>query len=491
MIINLGTKLDSIIMVPLTCLVRYKGFVGAVTTNMNFKTDEIAFGMKKNKFMTDSELMKALGLIGKKLNIMPHTLKSRTPSSSLVEIPISQGIVVYKTTKHTLESLLAKTDEGIKMQLEKLNKGFSRLKNDEESEQNIFYITNGMSIFPIDIDITKKSKYPTRHRLRPEFLKIYEYRLNPDTFDAKSISKKNDQLESEMTDANKTLKNVMLKKLVAKMDRMEYLPLTSGGFTRIFHDFGVNMRYLGLATKMTRLPHIQEICMAEMVARSSKRLLNRRITFTIVRSGELVADVRLASGKFENTEREILIKKFDEELQSVVVQFLNDLFGKSDRSDYFWANDLKNQIKYDYGYDLDHNININYMPPGALLSACVHHLRINLEPKTYTQIGKVEEPFSLSDFLSFKQTVKCFTFKKHKLKKITEYYSKHRENKRYAMALRLLRIKLTMEETLGRVDHYVEVLGEIADLHLESGNHDEAIEVCNKALSIINPYCPK
>lgn len=124
------------------------------------------------------------------------------------------------------------------------------------NNDHIYYMTNAMSIFPIDIDITKRSKYPTRRRLRPEFLKAYEHKLNPDTFEVSSGGKKNDQLESDMTDANKTLKNKNVINLVNKLDRMEYLPLDSYGFTKIFHEFGVNMRYLGLITESTKLPHI-------------------------------------------------------------------------------------------------------------------------------------------------------------------------------------------------------------------------------------------
>jgi hypothetical protein len=83
----------------MACIVRYKGFKAFVTINLNFRDSQVAFGINGGKFVADLELMKGMSQIGKKLNIMPHTHKSRTSSGAMIEVPLSQGIKVYKQTK--------------------------------------------------------------------------------------------------------------------------------------------------------------------------------------------------------------------------------------------------------------------------------------------------------------------------------------------------------------------------------------------------------
>jgi hypothetical protein len=73
----------------MTCVVSYKGFKALVSINLNFKDNQVAFGLSGGTFMADVELMKGMSQIGKKLNIMPHTHKSRTSSGAMIEVPIS------------------------------------------------------------------------------------------------------------------------------------------------------------------------------------------------------------------------------------------------------------------------------------------------------------------------------------------------------------------------------------------------------------------
>lgn len=87
------------ILVPMATVVSYKGFKALVNLNLNLKENEVAFGVNGGQFVAELELMKGMSQIGKKLNIMPHTHKSRTSSGAMIEVPLSQGIKVYKTVK--------------------------------------------------------------------------------------------------------------------------------------------------------------------------------------------------------------------------------------------------------------------------------------------------------------------------------------------------------------------------------------------------------
>ena len=42
---------------------------------------------------------------------------------------------------------------------------------------------------------------------------------------------------------------------------------------KIFHSYGINMRYLCWIASNTTMPHIKEICQVEMIARSCKKML--------------------------------------------------------------------------------------------------------------------------------------------------------------------------------------------------------------------------
>lgn len=124
---------------------------------------------------------------------------------------------------------------------------------------------------------------------------------------------------------------------------------------------------------------------------------------------------------------------------------------------------------YDFKYRLKPKIDVGDFPIGALVNSVVYHFNIKIADKQYAGIGQVEKPFSISDIENFKHKLKGFKFMKHKLRRITEYYNNHRENKHFEVALKLLRMKLSAEEALGNKQEYLELLGEIADLKLEMG----------------------
>jgi hypothetical protein len=88
-IIELGGDLQSKILVPLSCMVDYKGFRAVVQPTMKFKTGQMVFGVKKNKIVVDDNLMKGLTQIGKKMNSLSHPHKSRSANGTLIEVPIT------------------------------------------------------------------------------------------------------------------------------------------------------------------------------------------------------------------------------------------------------------------------------------------------------------------------------------------------------------------------------------------------------------------
>jgi len=362
---------------------------------------------------------------------------------------------------------------------------------DDSEEISTFYFTKTGNIFPLDINLDENKTHQINRKLRPEFIKRYEIGLNPDTFKVTGNSRKNYQTETEIIVANRKLKSTMMAELVEKLDRMEYLPLDSYGFTKIFHEFGVNIRYLGDVYKTTRLPHIQEICAVEMVARSSKKLLFNELTEVTFMASQQIDTNNLNPQQFDRQKRKTMSNMFIEELKKIALKFLNILFGNSEESIIFWKEDLKRQIKYDFNFILSKKIDIEYMPHGALLDSFCYHTGVELRNQNYSYIGKSATPFIASDFLKFTLKANSYSMDSHPLKKVVEtQYHKARGDGSFEKASKLLRLKLTIEETLLDKYEYLETLAELADLHLDAKKYQESLEMSNKAIELTSPFSP-
>lgn len=149
---------------------------------MGFKENKIIYGMIKNKMVfPDETLLNNLILIGKKLNLSNSSVKTRSSSGSMIDLPLTQGIHIYKTMKLTLENLLAKTDKEIIQQIEKLNVTQEENQLELNESVDIYYITKPLNIFPQDVKLSDQTyDLSLNKRLRPEFIKSYTKSLSTD-----------------------------------------------------------------------------------------------------------------------------------------------------------------------------------------------------------------------------------------------------------------------------------------------------------------------
>ena len=58
-----------------------------------------------------------------------------------------------------------------------------------------------------------------------------------------------------------------------QLDELELRPTDSLAFTEQLHAHGINVRHIGRIAERTRLPHVRELVVVEMVARIAKRAL--------------------------------------------------------------------------------------------------------------------------------------------------------------------------------------------------------------------------
>ena len=54
--------------------------------------------------------------------------------------------------------------------------------------------------------------------------------------------------------------------------------MDSNSISRVFHEYGVNLRYLGRVADRTKLSHIRELLIAEMIGRAVRKVLDKETT---------------------------------------------------------------------------------------------------------------------------------------------------------------------------------------------------------------------
>ena len=65
---------------------------------------------------------------------------------------------------------------------------------------------------------------------------------------------------------------ILIWAFIKSLENLDNLPIDSWGFTKDLHAAGINMKYIGLIAENTKAPHLKNICMIEMVARTCKKI---------------------------------------------------------------------------------------------------------------------------------------------------------------------------------------------------------------------------
>jgi hypothetical protein len=74
---------------------------------------------------------------------------------------------------------------------------------------------------------------------------------------------------------------VVIPNFVKELDMLEMLLIDSQTVTKEMHSRGINIRYLGVVAELTKLPHVRDTMVVEMVARAAKEILRgtwRKVT---------------------------------------------------------------------------------------------------------------------------------------------------------------------------------------------------------------------
>ena len=90
--------------------------------------------------------------------------------------------------------------------------------------------------------------------------------------------------DQEVAIAGTALKTQVIPNFVKQLDMLELIPIDSATLTKTFHSHGINMRFLGYVCQKTKLPHIKEICLLEMIGRAAKKIFRKELSAALLNS---------------------------------------------------------------------------------------------------------------------------------------------------------------------------------------------------------------
>ncbi|XP_068641216.1 protein REDUCED CHLOROPLAST COVERAGE 3-like [Aristolochia californica] len=172
--------------------------------------------------------------------------------------------------------------------------------------------------------------------------------------------------------------DVALPKLVADFGSLELSPVDGRTLTDFMHTRGLQMRSLGCVVELSeKLPHIQALCIHEMVTRAFKHLL-KAIVSAVENMDELSSTVAaalnilLGSCPMQNIDREL------NELHVLKMAWLESFLKK----------------KYDWSL----GDGFQHLRKFSILRGVCHKVGLELAPKDYDM--DIPNPFSRSDVIS-------------------------------------------------------------------------------------------
>ncbi len=122
------------------------------------------------------------------------------------------------------------------------------------------------------------------HRLRPEFLMVYQNSICSDALTpASGATRREKQLnDEEAMKAARFLRENWIPSFVRSLDNCDIRPYDSLSITTELHKKGINIRYLGFICRSCTIPFIRTMASVEMIARVCKHLFQIKLRGAIL-----------------------------------------------------------------------------------------------------------------------------------------------------------------------------------------------------------------
>eukprot|EP00936_MAST-01D_sp_MAST-1D-sp1_P001573 g1573.t1 len=183
--------------------------------------------------------------------------------------------------------------------------------------------------------------------------------------------------------ASQWLTQKLLPSFVSRLDSLELLPLDSAALTQLMHAEGINARRLGDVARLTALPHMRAMAIVEMVARTTKLELARRLRRISALAAQQCS--RLHGQRDDGTVHHYrdTLERCDEQATAEVVRLFNQVLRRSSDSNEVWRCQLAPRILRKFGHALT-EADLRTMHTPQLLHALQHHCAVQLVPTAIT-----------------------------------------------------------------------------------------------------------
>ncbi len=211
------------------------------------------------------------------------------------------------------------------------------------------YFLNLSRIFPADLP-TPNSKEHLTKLIRPELVKSYRIPLSSDAYQDLIPSPPDAELNNiEVAAASQHLYKVVIPNFAKDLDMLELMPVDSESLTKELHKRGINARYLGIIAELTKLPHVRDLMVVEMVARCCKKTLRRSQSRLLKQHKNNPTDTML------KMERDAMKEFIDQEMNTLTITMFNIVLGSGRQSVQFWENVLIREVYEKFHYRVQHN----------------------------------------------------------------------------------------------------------------------------------------
>ena len=213
------------------------------------------------------------------------------------------------------------------------------------------------------------------HRFRPEFLA---------RFPSGKLMAADYSPEKNLA-AFRFLVDEHIPAVVEKLENLDEVLIDSLEWTEFLHKEGINCSLIGRLAQNSRLPHIKEHLLIEMIARTAKRAIQAQLRGSILHFKEVQA------------------MRVDEELRAIILHTLATILGNTPTNMINYVLELLEAASYKFDYsrlDLD---TFKRLPRHALFLAIQHHCGLQFVDRMYD--FTLETPFAKEDFLMFVPTL--------------------------------------------------------------------------------------
>jgi len=227
-----------------------------------------------------------------------------------------------------------------------------------------FYLLDFARCMP-PLDVDNSSHYKNTHLFRlfrPEFVKKYNTPLCSDTFSGFVANHNPQEHIREIQEATKYLYTKVIPQVVADLNSVQSEEeLTQLSIKATLHKKGVNLSMMGLLRQYVTNIGVKKKLLREMIARVAKHEMNERLRAKM-------KELKLA---------------LQEPYKDVVIDYLNTLFGTSERSKTYWNQHLKRLILTNFPVglsieesDVEYDLKGNYVATNSLclLFRCIKKL---------------------------------------------------------------------------------------------------------------------